>query len=314
MRIIKLVSVAFFLGWALGWKSKGHLAIASIAEDIIRSSAPEVEKKALGMLESLREFFPESKDSILDASYSTDVMAQEYSGFLDFYQNVDTPVLRKGEKIEDVNIEPEFAQNLTYAIPTAVKIIRNYLGAATKPLKVNPGFMDSLSLRNLLLLTGKAHQPGNTISFYSSKLFDGKIVNGSAMGSLIPVNFPQDKKITTLKDLLDSAGGELAKDYSLPLSDEDRKEIKAYANELVKEFPIESFGKSAEEVNPSVWIKESEKLAVDVSYMDVELLPEVRGDFVRILRKMSRSQMALAGYRLAAILKDTFIKKIEFEK
>ncbi len=69
-----------------GFWQEGHMIIARIAElDLHQTDSGDILLKAYEVLESIREFFPENKDSFLEAATAPDILTSEYKQFLVFF-------------------------------------------------------------------------------------------------------------------------------------------------------------------------------------------------------------------------------------
>jgi hypothetical protein len=89
-----------------------------------------------------------------------------------------------------------------------------------------------------------------------------------------------------------------------PLDERDRRRLDEFARAITTEFPAEK-NTAAQDLNPDVWARESHMLAASVVYD----LPEntVPSDAYNTkARAVTRQRLALAGYRLAAVLNELF--------
>jgi hypothetical protein len=160
----------------------------------------------------------------------------------------------------------------------------------------------SYDLSWLLHLVGDVHQPLHSTAYFSTGLTkkwtdQGKPDVGDRGGNEITV-VPADGKSTKLHFYWDGMFG----GYSTPngaIADNKTDNIPKPSDALVKI------------VDPTSWIEESHQRALQFAYAGAMAFP---GDLPIVLtreyetnaRKVGEAQIAVAGYRLAAILNDAF--------
>lgn len=304
--MLKIISSFLFLSHAFSWNMEHHLVITKIAETVVRSASPTAFQKILDKLSPLLEFFPERPTSFVESSVGLDLLSDENFGLLDYYHFEEEAQIHLEKTSPKIKFRNDFPQNMTYAITTAIQVIKDSLNPKFFWKTTTNGFMDSFYLRVLMNAAGETHQPLLTKSLYSDFLLEGRLVNGDSQGTRIPVDCELEERATNLAEFVDSLGAISNKKMILPLTEEGMQYIKERADGLMAEFPEEKFGDRSKILNPIIWLGESKELAKSILYHDVEFFPELRGDFVLMVRQMAKRQVALAGYRLANVLIDLF--------
>ena len=137
------------------------------------------------MLGSLNEYFPETKNSLLEAATVPDIITGEFNDFLDFFHFTDNPIIYRNDQESDFENLPQVPYNITYAFQQATNIIKDSVN--NKQGYIKSGLFDSLMLRYLIHITGDCHQPLHTASLYSKHKFNGSIRDGDRGGNLIKV-------------------------------------------------------------------------------------------------------------------------------
>ena len=294
------------------WKSGGHSVISYIAQTLLEKTDQTILQKVFDMLEPLQIFFPETKGSLMEAAAMPNVMSHKFFGFLDHYQFIEKPILYWKDKEKAVNLpRPPFAYNLTYGVTQAQNIIKQALDSDYhKDAQIKVGLMDSLMLRYLLNAAGNAHLPVNNASFYSSSLFESKMVNGDLSGMRIWVNDVFGAKIETLHDLFSTGFNSFDMGLiDMPYSEIRASNFKQQGDYLMGKYPEEYFGNMVENINVDDWCEESYTIANDFVYSQVEMFPVLGPEYIITGRRLCEERIVLAGYRLARLLVSLFTQK-----
>lgn len=153
------------------WNEMGHLIITRIAEKKLLNSSPHKLSKLYDMLESLQEYFPERKNSLMEPSIIPDVMVNEFQQFLLYFHFINKPIVYHNDSMAHVKIPQSFLYNVTYAYELSKKIVtdsfKNKECKDDKFKYIKAGLVDSLMLRYLMHLVDDAHQPLHAAAFYS---------------------------------------------------------------------------------------------------------------------------------------------------
>lgn len=294
------------------WHEMGHYMIARIAEQKLANESPETLQQIYSMLRPLEKFFPERGNSMLEPAIVSDLLATQYNGFLSYYHYTDMPFPYKNDRMADLKFNDPFVYNVTYAYTSGVSVIKESLNPPqethSRPRYIKTGFIDSLMLRYIIHIVGDVHQPLHSTMLYSKHLYNGTLQTGDMAGNLIPVNDIFKLNITNLHMLWDSVFGAYELQNDMPLSTPAIDYIEKTTNGLMGEYPELYFGDAAKSININDWVDESNKIAIDFVYSDIDIFPNVRPQYVNEGRKIAKSRVALAGYRLAYVLMDMFKK------
>jgi hypothetical protein len=150
------------------------------------------------------------------------------------------------------------------------------------------------ALRFLIHLVGDCHQPLHCATRCTHENADGD--RGG-----------NDFHVVGAKNLHSywDGGVTLFTDVKRPLSAQGKAKILGYANTFTNAYPASSMPSKVKNLNPESWAKDSNELAVSAAYN----LPEnskPSSSYKTKAKKVVRNQVALAGYRLAAVLNDIY--------
>ena len=297
------------------WNEMGHFIIARIAEQRLSKGNSKGLHKIYDILESLRTYFPERKNSLLEASIVPDLMVNQFHEFLMYFHFINVPIPYKNDKASNLRYADPFLFNVTYAYDTSVKIVKDSIKSSerieTNQKSIKNGLMDSIMLRYLLHIVGDVHQPLHTTALYSNKLYDGALEHGDMGGNLIPVTYMPDKNIANLHYLWDTAVGSYTQKFTFPLDTKSIELIDKCVDDIVNEYPETYFGDKVYSLNIDNWVEESKYLADSFVYSDIDIFPTLRAQYLAEGRKISRMRIALAGYRLYYVLVDLFVDLVK---
>lgn len=290
------------------WNLFAHSLIARMAEIELAKDpkSAEILKKVYEKISTLTTFFPENKDSLLEAAVVPDMLNFNFMGFLAKYHYKDFPELYRND--DPLFLFPEMDDtNAEFALKSAISIIKDSLVADSEYKKfIKKGFVDSLMTRYLIHLVGDVHQPLHATSLYSDVLQNGKLKNGDAGGNLINVNDPYKTGSKNLHSFWDNGLGLFPNVSRFPYEDDTKQQIDRFAEELMAKYPASYFGVEVNQLDHKVWIEESHRLASQITYADIDILPLIRPEYVVIGRGVCKERVTLAGYRLANLLRDLF--------
>lgn len=293
MRLMVLIFLLIFAAW--GYWDIPHMLIALLAEQQLKRENPAIFTKALQDLKPLRKFLDENEDTIVEAAVMADYVKDTHFGFLESTHFFDLPYFYKTEKERKVNIS--FKMTSLSFVKKTIDIFKNK--NVEKSMK--PDFVRSISLRWLIHIVGDIHQPLHSGTLVSSKLFGGKIADGDWGGVKIPITIP-NSPVKNLHALWDAAGLQYTSRFPLPLNPKDRKVLENLALDAKQRFPKEFLGERCGELNPEVWVNEGTKIVRNFAYQNVELTPQITGDYLYSAKKTTDRLIVLAGCRLASLL------------
>jgi len=190
---------------------------------------------------------------------------------------VDTPFSPDGAKLPDA-VDP---QNVQWAIGQCLQTLQSPRA---------PDVEKARMLRFLIHFVGDVHQPLHCVS-----RFTAEHPTGDQGGNL----FPLAGATRNLHAYWDSGAG-LFTDVHRPLSSDGQAAITKLAAECVAANPQES-AQGIADLTIADWVKEGVALAKDKVY-NTEPGKEPGADYANMTRDLSRQRVALAGYRLAALL------------
>lgn len=299
---------------AHAWDDVGHMAIAIVAW---RHMTPEARARAVALLRAAppgaglaqlrpNEGSPEARDLALFARAATwaDLVrdrrdsvrfATYHHGtwhYLSWYWRADSaghPVVVTGLPTDSENVVER------------IDVLRPLLTDRSAPVESR-----AVALAWVLHLVGDIHQPAHTASRVTSDSPDGD--RGANA-----VHVTEDGRSTNLHavwdDLLDDAPGQRAggQGRGAPGPNARLAEAERAANAIERRMPADSAGSAVGEARPEVWAQEGQALDESAVYtpdlVDGGALP---AGYMARARAVARSRAALAGYRLATMLNQTF--------
>ena len=269
---------------AYSWDNTGHKLIATIAyqhlQPTVQSQIDQLTKLLDPNHTALQRFL---YDSIwLDTLPKNSKGKKPYGSwhFINLPYSVDHSLNQKPKR-----------KNLLWALQKEQRILQS---SYAKPQQ------KALALRFIIHLAGDAHQPLHCIS-----LFSQRFPHGDAGGNFYIID---DLYVANLHAYWDEGVG-LFRSYGLhyPLSS---KNVHHLAQQIEDEYPLHYFGQTAIDLNFQTWINQSYQLAKDFVYTTPEdTCPNWR--YNQEGRKIVKQQIALAGYRLAALLNSVFTGSVK---
>lgn len=274
--------------YASGWSGSGHMIVAEIAYEQLH---PQSKSKCDELIGILAPFYPES-DTFVKASTWLDTINFHDFRMLWKWHFTNIPydpfgILTESDRelIKSVNAGSDILYGLEHAITTL------------KSPKANP-FEKAFMLRYLIHAVADVHQPLHTTSFYHPSF-----PKGDEGGNLFSVDSPLAKKLHFLWDMGLGALPQIEQDPSEEVLDE----LHLFAHALISCHPKENFADSMH-ASKELWVQESHALAKSAAYT---LEPGTRPseEYLEQGREVSKRQLALAGYRLGALLNQLFESK-----
>ena len=307
--------ILFMIRETLCWHEMGHLLVARIAEKKLQKENPSVLEKTYEQLKPIESFFAERGNSLLEPSLAPDLFMDQFHLFLMDYHFVDNPLLYKNDKPSDITFNDVKVFNATYAFKNGVDIIKESLNPETKDKHphwyIKNGLIDSIMLRYIIHIAGDSHQPLHACSFYSANLYNGSLKQGDQGGNLIPIKDVFNMGLTNLHSLWDSVLGKYEHKVDLPLCEKDIKNVDTLADELMQRYTENYFGRKVNNIKIDDWFNESFGICKDFVYSDIDIFPTIRPQYIATGRDIAEKRIALAGYRLANVLKDIYSQKTE---
>jgi hypothetical protein len=151
------------------------------------------------------------------------------------------------------------------------------------------------ALAYLVHLAGDVHQPLHCATRYT-----GDLPNGDAGGNFFELN---NAPRSNLHSYWDAAGGLFNfVDVQRPLSSSGRQRIRQFATNITNLNP-ENTSPDVANLHPAAWVVESHGLARTVAYQNIVEDTTPSTGYADNTRSVCGKRLALAGYRLARVIK-----------
>lgn len=264
-----------------GYWQEGHYLVAEVAR---AATAPS----ARGLLDAWA-VFPGTADGVTDfvscAVWADSIKGQGLNA-MDAWHYVNVPLALGG-----VVPAPCVPGTLADHIGILVAALRS--PSASEWTRV-------FALRFIVHLVGDAAQP-----LHAATLWDAAFPAGDKGGNSFMVQF--EGRPVNLHACWDSGGFRYNRTFADPLSTADRAHLQAQAQALMVAHPRSSFGAADLALDPPAWLAEAHALAVRDAYLNGTLVPGTRvdGAYAEAAYAITQRRLALAGWRLAALLADT---------
>lgn len=272
MRWPLAVSALALAATALPWNCEAHRVVATIAERRMSARAVANVDRALAAAPA------RGADKLID----TGCWADEVRSNLDAKWHYINLFFRADGKAPKGKPDDE---NVVWAIRRFTREAREQRGAQR-----------ARAVRYLIHFVGDVHQPLHCVSRETADM-----PGGDRGGNAFPVGRPdgwRGRAPNNLHALWDAGCGE----FTTPSP--TRHSTRERALEIMREFPPTAF-RALKPFEPMAWANEGSTIARESVY---KLRPgEVpNAKYLQASRRIVRERIALAGYRLAAILEDIF--------
>ena len=269
-----------------GWWDVAHMLTAEIAMQQLSPQAAERVEEIVGYL---GEDFPESSDPITAACFPDDLTPLGLAGFK-VWHGVLTPYDPE-HILNDVargSIDTLIStNNLHLAIENSIATLSN--PSASR-------WTHCFMLKFLIHTVGDIHQPLHCIQLYSPQF---------PYGDLAGHRFKLTGRYRSLHVLWDSILGLGSQRLERPLLPEDKAWIEEFANAIMTDYPAVDLP-DVKHMDPLVWSDESYHLAIECAYSGIEPWDEPSEEYLSKGRDCALRQIALAGYRLGALLEELY--------
>lgn len=284
-KCIATLTLVFFSlqATAFGWGDPGHMTVAQIAFDNLNTA----ERARVDELAALIELEDHEYEFVTSACWMDDI--RDFPMF---------EPLKDWHFITQMFIINQAVPNEPPPPVNAASIIA-FLKTRLKNPK-EPDLKKAYYLAELVHLVGDIHQPLHTITRFTPDQTDGdRGGNLFLLGEASPRG--------NLHSYWDAAGGRFGfGNIQRPLSNNGRNRLKQFASAIESDFPRNLPARAAQirNLNPHEWAREGFAFAGDV-YTGIEENGVPDTNYQRKTQRISAERIALAGYRLAAILKDS---------
>ena len=263
------------------WHQVGHRVVAAIAYKQLNE---QTKSKVNDLISSIKPIYPEYADFIMSASWP-DLLAVQGIHLFTHWHYINLAIIGDGG---DYKVDRPDSDNAVWAINQIKSAIKSDINQQEKARLV----------MFLIHITGDIHQPLHASEYYSLNT-----PHGDMGGNLFKIK-SQNPQANNLHTLWDVALGAIPEDeLGNPLP---KTIILSQANNIMDEFPPSLFDRQISVDNPYDWAKESYNLALHQVYQGVKYNKEPTDKYIEQGRHIAKQQMALAGYRLAAVLNKLF--------
>jgi len=266
------------------WGDTGHMAVAQIAYQNLDSPAKKNRADELvGLIRLQNADSEKTYDFVTSACWMDDIRdSPMFEPLKDWHFITQRYIIDNAVADE----EPP---------PVNAASILNWLGSKLND-EDEADLKKAYYLAELNHLIGDIHQPLHSVTRYTP---DRK--GGDRGGNFFPLDDAAPRK--NLHSYWDAGGGLFGfRDVGRPLNETRRKTLAAYANKIMNDYPRSAMIGEINDLKPNNWAKESFNLAKINVYQGIkeDVIPS---DAYRAnAQKVSARRIALAGYRLAAIL------------
>lgn len=265
---------SFFSSSVFAWNALGHMLVASVA---YQQLTPSAKNKADYLVSFLHQEYPEMA-SFNHIAYWPDAIRGQKIETYTHWHYIDVAFSNDGTPLKNL-IDTD---NAVWAL----KAIENVVGND----KANPNERARF-LSFLVHITADLHQPLHTVSLISASHPDG-----DKGGNAYRVHYAKEMNGTiNLHKLWDTGVGEFT-------ANQTQENVAAISATISALYPVSAFStKQLQDLNPETWAQEGLENAKQYVYS----IPEngtVTTEYIEVGKRVSEREIALAGYRLAALL------------
>lgn len=298
--ILCLITLVLVPSLAFSWSATGHQAVAQIAYERLNPVAREEVDR---LIHVFADFEPQVDHFVPAASWMD--MSRGYDiGMWDNLHFVSLPY--NPDMLDSVRGPAE--QNVVWAINHAKNTLMS---------KNSGDFQKALMLRMIIHFVGDVHQPLHATERYSRENPTGELGGNLFRVELSEADWKRFREMNpgnpnrflmkqpnTLHGIWDEIG--LLYPFIDPQDPEEwSKRIPLVAKEISERFPAATLPNVGES-DPMVWARESNQTAIDFVYQGVEYDGKVTAAYFETTQEQATKRVALAGYRLAAMLNSIF--------
>lgn len=294
LRNLLLVSLSIVIlpSSALGWDCTAHQVVQQIALTRLNNRA----KANLAKLGRSLRLGLDRYSELTMACFMDDARSEPSYDFTRSWHFIDRPLSLDGSPLPGTpEPEPNILTKLK-DITEAIKMRIKMRTPGTADQKSSKRVTDSELAAYLVHLVADAHQP-----LHCAILISEKYPKGDFGGNRIQLSSPR----RSLHAYWDQAGGLFGStDYSPDFGKVSGKKIQEYADELTSAFPESALDWS--NMDPAAWVNESYELARSAVYVGIKDGGSISKDYQAKTQQICRERLAMAGYRLAALLNEIY--------
>lgn len=257
------------------WNALGHMVVAQIA---YQNLTPVAKAKVDSLVSKFRNEYPDITSFAQMAYWPDAIRSQKIETFTRWHY-INVSFTRDGRKLNDVYD----SDNAIWALKNINKVVKND--------HANP-YERARFLAFFAHIVGDLHQPLHTVDLVSAEH-----PNGDEGGNLYYVRYKNQR--VKLHAIWDS-GLEIFK------QEPTVNNAINLCNHITAIYPQAYFGRRVKDLEPQNWLKEGMENAKSYVYNT----PENQGvtqDYIENGKSISQQEIALAGYRLGALLNQLLV-------
>lgn len=286
LAVIFILASSILPHYAQAWGDTGHMLVAQIAYNNMTEAARCHANK---LIEAFKDT-PETATFVTAACWPDDIKGRGVKTY-NSWHNMNLPYAPhfklNQRRLDFIKLELQHKFDIKKALVLSKAVLED-----PRESLWNKAFM----FRFFIHLVGDAHQPLHVVSFYSPRFR-----TGDRGGSL----FELKGRFHNLHSLWDDMGDLSARKPHRPLSKHEALWLARKATNIARRYPPQKFsGKINAPVNE--WLKESYQKAVRFAYRGIKPFELPSRFYLRRTQRVTEESIALAGYRLAAILNRLF--------
>jgi len=282
--MLYLVALLGAVATASAWWCTGHMLVANVA---MQSMTKTSITRANELIAVLDDWYPRTPDFRQAACWADDLKTEDVSAYDDWHflnlPYVTGPIQFALEEVSESN-------NVPWAVLNALTVLKSEWSSTLDK---------AIQLRFLIHFVGDMHQPLHIINGISNT-FPAPV--GDMGGNLYIIH---GVNISDLHGFYDSGAEQWFTDLKRPLAPANASLIENIATSLVKEFPISNFAANLTVSDPWDWTTAIYTQFVNFVY-SIPNNGTVTPAYEATAQVLCRSQVSLAGYRLATLLNAVF--------
>lgn len=159
----------------------------------------------------------------------------------------------------------------------------------------------------MIHIVGDIHQP-----LHSCALFNEKYPTGDMGGNLFTVKLASKSTIKNIHAVWDSILNKVPDGIKLPLNNNDEAIVDNLAKSISEKYTREDMEKEIDnDFHFQDWLFESWTLCRDFVYKNIKENEEISQDYIDKGYEIAIKRIAMAGYRMSNIMRESYDKYIE---
>lgn len=273
MAIFSTVCVWPVLGFA--WCATGHEVIAQIAYDHL---TPQAKQQVDQRVQDLHQAYPAIKTFDEMAAWPDWIKGDSVTAFNEWHY-IDLPITFDKTRAP----YPPMTQNAVWAIGQSQQILASS--------NANQ-YEKTVFLAFLMHITSDLHQP-----LHAAELYSKQFPRGDLGGNLFIIKTPTK---TDLHTFWDHGLGLLPTTYTPTMA-----QVRTLSKQIEQAYPESDFTDQIQDLQPMNWARQSNTIARRDVY-SIKPNAKISKTYIANGQQIVEQQMALAGYRLAAVLNQLY--------